>query len=64
MINFYSFSFLVSPGIQVCESQSKYRVSVAQWVERWHDTPEARVQAGVEIWLFTTCDTWIISVSF
>nr|XP_022300236.1 uncharacterized protein PB18E9.04c-like [Crassostrea virginica] len=26
----------MSPGIQVCASQSKYRVSVAQWVERWH----------------------------
>ena len=31
----------MSPGIQVCESQSKYRVSIAQWVERWHGTPEA-----------------------
>ena len=31
----------VSPGIQVCESQSKHRVSIAQWVERWHGTPEA-----------------------
>ena len=25
----------------VYESQSKYWVSIAQWVERWHGTPEA-----------------------
>ena len=31
----------VLPGIQVCESQSKYWVSIAQWVECWQGTPEA-----------------------
>ena len=31
----------MSSGIHVCESQSKYRVSVAQWVERWHGAQEA-----------------------
>ena len=32
----------MSPCIQVCESQSKYRVSIAQWVKRWHGSPEAQ----------------------
>ena len=31
----------MSSGIQVCESKSKYQVSIAQWVERWQGTPEA-----------------------
>ena len=34
-------SLKVSPGIQLCESQSKYRVSLAWWVDRWQSTPEA-----------------------
>ena len=29
------------PGIRVCESQSQYRFSKAQWVERWNGTPKA-----------------------
>ena len=31
----------MSQGIKVCESRSKYRVLVAQWVERLHIMPEA-----------------------
>ena len=31
----------MSSGIQVCESKSKYRDSIAQWVELWHGMPEA-----------------------
>ena len=31
----------MSLSIQVCKSQSIYRDSIAQWLERWHGTPEA-----------------------
>ena len=32
----------MSPGIQVCEGQSKYWVSIAEWIECRHGTLEAR----------------------
>lgn len=32
----------------MCDCQSIYRVSIAQWLERWHDTQEALYVAGFE----------------
>lgn len=31
----------LSPGLQVCDCQSIHRISIAQWSECWHGTPEA-----------------------
>lgn len=31
----------LSPGSQVCDCQTMYRVSIAQWSERWHGTTKA-----------------------
>lgn len=34
---------LMSPGQQVCDCQSTHRVSIAQWLKRWHSMLEALI---------------------